>query len=212
MITRTYQRGSLRSSRLAGRQQLMQVFHQGTRERGLVKGRNYLIENFYSDGKARRVTVIAAEIVSNNVDLIVTAGTPGLLAVKAATTIPILFFFVGEPVGSGLVGGQARAGGQLDSVRRARPWLVRQAARTVSRPACQARPVTGQMAFSRTSVTCHQGPPAAAKALAISCKDPGYGLGHRDTHLPQGVPTPAPAPTPAPVPASRPRPTPIGPL
>ncbi|MEO8546308.1 MAG: hypothetical protein ABI434_22165 [Burkholderiaceae bacterium] len=55
-----------------------------------------MIENIYSDGKAERVTVIAAEIVRSNVDLIITAGTPGSLAVKAATTtIPIVFFFGG---------------------------------------------------------------------------------------------------------------------
>lgn len=111
---RTYRIGWLSSRPLAGQSQLIQVFHQGMRERGWVEGRNYVIENLNSDGKAERVTVIAAEILRSNVDLIITAGTPGSLAAKAATTtIPILFFFVGHSVGSGLVGSLARPGGNI---------------------------------------------------------------------------------------------------
>jgi putative ABC transport system substrate-binding protein len=57
---------------------------------------------------------LAAELVSRKVDLIVTSGTPSTLAAKSATsTIPIIFMFVADPVGTGLVASLARPGGNV---------------------------------------------------------------------------------------------------
>ena len=55
-----------------------------------------------------------ADLVGRKVDLIVTAGTPGILAAKSATsTIPIIFVGSGDPVGQGIVASMARPGGNL---------------------------------------------------------------------------------------------------
>ena len=57
---------------------------------------------------------LIAELIALKVEVIVTAGTPGALAVKKATTsIPLVMVAVGEPVGSGLVARLARPGGNL---------------------------------------------------------------------------------------------------
>lgn len=52
--------------------------------------------------------------MQRKVDLIVTAGTASTIAARNATsTIPIVFLFVGDPVGSGLVASLTRPGGNI---------------------------------------------------------------------------------------------------
>jgi putative ABC transport system substrate-binding protein len=60
---------------------------------------------------------LAAELVARKVDLIVTSGTPAVLAVKHATsTIPIVFVGIGDPVGIGVVKSLARPGGNATGI------------------------------------------------------------------------------------------------
>jgi len=57
---------------------------------------------------------IAAEFVRLNVDVIVTSGTPTVVAVKQTTSvIPIVFATAANPVGTGLVASLARPGGNV---------------------------------------------------------------------------------------------------
>jgi len=63
-----------------------------------------------------RSPALAAELLAQGVDVIVTSGTPPSLAAKTATsTIPIVFI-VGDPVEIGLVASLARPGGNLTGV------------------------------------------------------------------------------------------------
>jgi putative ABC transport system substrate-binding protein len=89
--------------------------HQGLRELGFVEGQNIMSEYRWADFHDERLPALAADLVSRNVDLIVTTGGGGsALAAKAATsTIPIVFADVGDPVGFGLVSSLARPGGNL---------------------------------------------------------------------------------------------------
>jgi putative ABC transport system substrate-binding protein len=57
---------------------------------------------------------VAAEAVQRKFDLIIGAGTPPAVAAKNATsTIPIVFYYVGDPVGAGLVASLAVPGANV---------------------------------------------------------------------------------------------------
>src|SRR5262245_50484317 len=86
----------------------------GLRELGYVEGQNLGIDYRSADGDGERFPELAAELVSNRVDLIVTRGTPAARAAKAATAaIPIVMAAIGEPLGVGVVASLARPGGNV---------------------------------------------------------------------------------------------------
>jgi putative ABC transport system substrate-binding protein len=87
---------------------------RGLRELGYVEGHNLLIDYRSADGHAERFPQLAAELVRLKVDLIVTRGTPAVLAAKNATaTIPIVMAASGAPLRTGVVGGLASPGGNV---------------------------------------------------------------------------------------------------
>ena len=93
---------------------LLDAFNQGMRELGWVEGRHYTVDNLYTEGRNERLPALAAELVQRKVDLLVGSGSPPTTALKNATaTIPILFYSVGDPVGSGFVASLARPGGNV---------------------------------------------------------------------------------------------------
>src|SRR4029453_8626680 len=55
------------------------------RDLGYEEGKNIVIEFRWAEGKLDRLPALAAELVRLNVDVLVTAGTPGALAAKQAT-------------------------------------------------------------------------------------------------------------------------------
>jgi putative ABC transport system substrate-binding protein len=110
---KVYRIGWLSSGPWAGTQPL-EVFNQGMRELGWVEGQHYMIDNRYTDGRSERVTALAADLVQRKVDLLVASGSPHTAALKSASaTIPIIFYFVSDPVGSGFVASLARPGGNV---------------------------------------------------------------------------------------------------
>jgi len=85
---------------------------QGLRERGYVEGTNLLVEWRFAEGRADRLRGLADELVSSEVDLIVTVASAAAMAVKrATTTIPIVFTIVHDPIAIGLVDSLARPAG-----------------------------------------------------------------------------------------------------
>jgi putative ABC transport system substrate-binding protein len=90
-------------------------FHSGLRELGYVEGGNVIIESRWADDKYERLPELVAELVRSNIDVIVTFGTPGTLAAKAATTtIPIVVANIGDPFR--VVASLARPGGNITGV------------------------------------------------------------------------------------------------
>jgi len=84
------------------------------RDLGYVEGKNIAFEYRFADDKLDRLPALAEELVRLKVDVLVTPGTPGALALKKATqTIPIVFTDVTDPVATGLVDSLARPGGNI---------------------------------------------------------------------------------------------------
>jgi putative tryptophan/tyrosine transport system substrate-binding protein len=89
-------------------------FVQRLRELGWIEGHTIAIEYRWADGSTGRLPNIAAEFARLKVDVIVTAGTPSVIAAKQATSvIPIVFATAGDPVSNGLVATLARPGGNV---------------------------------------------------------------------------------------------------
>jgi len=87
-------------------------FMQKLAELGYVEGRNVVIERKSAGGNTALLTDLAADLVRQQVDVIVTAGTPaGFAAKKATSTIPIVLGANSDPVCVGLVASLARPGG-----------------------------------------------------------------------------------------------------
>jgi putative ABC transport system substrate-binding protein len=106
--------GFLGNSTAALEANLIGPFREGLRDLGYVEGKNIVIEWRWAEGKYERFPALIAELISSNVEVIVTAGTPASLAVKkATTTIPLVMIAVGEPVATGLVASLARPGGNI---------------------------------------------------------------------------------------------------
>ena len=92
----------------------LEALRAGLRDLGYVEGRNIVFEFRWADGKYDRLPGLAAELVRLNVDVLVTAGTPGVRAAKqATTTIPIVMAASGDAVATGLVASLARPGGNI---------------------------------------------------------------------------------------------------
>ena len=93
---------------------LIEGFERGLTERGLVVGRDVLIEYRFADGKPERLDKLADELVHLGVDVIVTGVNPNTRAAQRATkTIPIVMAISYFPVESGLVQSLGRPGGNI---------------------------------------------------------------------------------------------------
>ena len=90
------------------------AFAQRLRELGWIEGRNLTIEYRWAEGSSDRAAELAAEFVRLKVDVIVTYANPMVVATKRATSvIPIVFAAAADPLGTGLVAGLARPGGNV---------------------------------------------------------------------------------------------------
>jgi putative ABC transport system substrate-binding protein len=90
------------------------AFRQGLRDLGYFEGQNIVIESRWADGYYERLPTLAKELVSLNLDLIVSAGgDPTVRAVKAATTTVPIVFVTGSAVAAGIVSNLARPAANL---------------------------------------------------------------------------------------------------
>ncbi len=106
--------GFLGESTPSGQRQWVAAFEQRLSELGWIEGRNVAIEYRWAEGRNERFAEMSTDIVRRKVDVIVTQGTPAVLAAKEATSvIPIIFPIAGNPVANGLVASLARPGGNV---------------------------------------------------------------------------------------------------
>jgi putative ABC transport system substrate-binding protein len=83
-------------------------------ELGWIDGRNIHIDYRWGAGSVDRMQLFAKELVRLNPDVLVTISTPATAALQAEThTIPIVFAWVSDPVGSGFVANLAHPGGNI---------------------------------------------------------------------------------------------------
>jgi len=103
----------------------LEAFQRGLRAVGYVEGQNIAFEYRWSEGTIERLPALAVELVGLKVDVIVATSSPAALAARNATrTIPIVFVTAADPVGSGLVAGVARPGGNVTGLSLLAPEIV----------------------------------------------------------------------------------------
>jgi putative tryptophan/tyrosine transport system substrate-binding protein len=79
-----------------------------------IDGRNLHIDYRWGAGSVDRMHLLAKELVGLNPDVLVSISTPATAALQAETrTIPIVFAWVSDPVGSGFVSSLAHPGGNI---------------------------------------------------------------------------------------------------
>jgi putative ABC transport system substrate-binding protein len=148
---------------------LTAAFREGLRALGYVDGRNIAVIPRWADA-SQRLSDLAAEAVRNNVDVIVTQGTPAAQAAKRATsTIPIVMATSGDPVALGLVASLARPGGNVTGntiltpdLNGKRLELIRELVPGISRIAVLANPTNPITAVDLKAAE------AAARGLGVS--------------------------------------------
>ncbi len=91
----------------------LESFKQGLREHGYTEGKNIILIYRYAEGKEERFADLAAELVGEKVDVIVTTATISALAARRVTrTIPIVMT-TGNPLATGLADSLAKPGGNV---------------------------------------------------------------------------------------------------
>jgi putative tryptophan/tyrosine transport system substrate-binding protein len=93
------------------------VMRDRLRALGYLEGRDTILETRWAEGKPERLSDLATELAGLKLDAIVAFTTPAAIAArKATTTIPIIFLYVGDPVGTGIVPSLARPGGNATGI------------------------------------------------------------------------------------------------
>jgi putative tryptophan/tyrosine transport system substrate-binding protein len=150
------------------------AFRKRLVELGWIDGRSIRIDYRWGAGSIDRMRLFARELVQLNPDALVTISTPATAALQAEThTIPIVFAWVSDPVGSGFVSSLAHPCGNITGFLNIETsvvgkWLtlMREIAPQVSRIGFLFNPQTAP--FARYYLDTFR---SAASALAIEAID-----------------------------------------
>jgi putative ABC transport system substrate-binding protein len=107
---------------------LFKVWQDSLRDHGWIEGKNLIVDYRSAEGRAERLSALAAELVALEPDLLVGGGPQVALALKSATaTIPIVFVAVFDPVAIGLVQSLSRPGGNVTGLATYAPgdWIAK---------------------------------------------------------------------------------------
>src|SRR5215207_8804067 len=110
--------GVLSSRSLDDSREMLAALGQGLSVQGFVERQNSAIEYRWAEGHYNRLPALAAELVRQQVAVILAVGSvPSPLAAKAATsTIPIVFIVGGDPIKFGLVTSLSQPGANVTGV------------------------------------------------------------------------------------------------
>jgi putative ABC transport system substrate-binding protein len=110
--------GVLHSASAGAFAPFLTALREGLSEAGYVDGQNVRIEYRFAEGQYDRLPAMAAELVGQQVALIIAGGgdRPTLAAKGATTTIPIVFTGSDDPVRFGLVTSLNQPGGDVTGV------------------------------------------------------------------------------------------------
>lgn len=106
--------GILSPATASGMQDWWKALKEGLEQLGYVEGESIEFVWRFADGRFERLPGLAEELVRLEVDVIMPATPPAILAAKSATTtLPIVFPLGSDPVETGLVSSLERPGGNI---------------------------------------------------------------------------------------------------
>jgi putative tryptophan/tyrosine transport system substrate-binding protein len=92
----------------------IEALQDGLRRLGYIEGQNLKTEYRFREGGVATLDELAVELVRLEPDIIVTIGTPAVIAAKrATTTIPIVMANAGDPLAFGIIASLAHPGGNI---------------------------------------------------------------------------------------------------
>ena len=102
--SRVYRVGSLNTAApLADNSPFGAALVHALAQRGYALDRNLTFKRLGAEMQLDRLPRLVSELVARKVDVIVAVGYPSTLAAKQGTTLPVVSFTAGDPVGTGLV-------------------------------------------------------------------------------------------------------------
>jgi putative tryptophan/tyrosine transport system substrate-binding protein len=174
----------------------VRTLKQGLQKLGWMEGRNLQLEYRWPGGESNRIQASAKELVGLPCEVIVARSTPAVAALlKETRTIPIVFSYVVDPVGSGFVRSFARPGGNVTGFQTYEftivgKWLqlLMEVAPSVQRVGLIHNPTTAPLGFLRALETLPPSVPVQLvaapvhnsaeidAAIAALGREPGGGL------------------------------------
>src|SRR5262245_5935002 len=105
--------GVLGVTSAAGYARQVEAMRQGFRDLGYVEGQNLVLEYRWADGRYERLPALAAELIAQRPDVLITSGPGSRVLKETTTTIPIVIAAAADAVASGLVASLAQPGGNI---------------------------------------------------------------------------------------------------
>jgi len=83
----------------------------GLRDLGYIEGETFLADWYFSEGNYEQIPAVVERMITGGANLLLVGGTTPAIIVRKATTKPIVFVGVSDPVGAGLAESLAHPGG-----------------------------------------------------------------------------------------------------
>lgn len=110
-----YRIGSLNSAGPADKTPYGPLLIRGLAQHGYVLDKNFIFEHRGAEMQLNRLPQLVDELRVSKVDVVFALGYPAALALKG-TTLPVVSYTTGDPVGTGLVESLARPGGNITGI------------------------------------------------------------------------------------------------